>query len=579
MSAAESDIATAIARLREIDLDDELGETISANGAGRSARELPRISIDLTSTLPAKAHVADGTARLERDLEIIATLGEGGMGRVLLARQHSLEREVAVKTLHRGASQREHDALISEGAITGSLEHPGIVPVHALGLDGEDRPVLVMKRVEGVAWTELIADPKHQLAAHLDIFMHVCHAVEFAHSRRIVHRDLKPQNVLIGRHGEIYLADWGLAVRVDRPWSAQPLCGTPGFMAPEMVVGRAVDARTDVYLLGATLHYLLTGTLRHQGVDAKAAILASVESAPFRYDESVPAELAALANRCTAREPDARLESADEVRQAVGDFLAHRSSIELAHKGREKVAELAQMLGAGELGDEKRQQRIETLAVEARFALEQATAQWKENAVAAEGQRALDELLASRRARAAELERFAHDMDPTISSRQRVLVYVALAAAGVALSIAAIVRGDAAITPRELFAQSFGPLVVLVLVSALLRRHVMATAINRRATVACVAMIGGVSLSRGIALIAGSDVPHMIMSDCLLLGVAVSVSSLYALSWAAWTAPFLLAGAVATALRPERAMFWFSLATGIALVLCAILAWKNRASD
>ncbi|MGZ3477103.1 MAG: protein kinase domain-containing protein, partial [Polyangiales bacterium] len=112
----------------------------------RGDRELPLLALD-----------ADG------DYEVTGVLGEGGMGRVLLARQRSLGRDVAIKVVKEGITEdtTTFGALFEEARITGSLEHPSIVPVHALGRDLSGRPVLVMKRVEGVAWSELLRTPDH----------------------------------------------------------------------------------------------------------------------------------------------------------------------------------------------------------------------------------------------------------------------------------------------------------------------------------------------------------------------------------------------------------------------------------
>jgi eukaryotic-like serine/threonine-protein kinase len=141
-------------------------------------RELPRISVDLR---PPGAPVLVGAAA--PDLEVSHLLGQGGMGRVFLARQRSLERDVAIKTGREGASSAELLAILREGVITGRLEHPAIVPVHALGADVDGRPVMVMKRIEGVAWDTLFRDPSHpgwegwggdpgdRLAGHLQILL------------------------------------------------------------------------------------------------------------------------------------------------------------------------------------------------------------------------------------------------------------------------------------------------------------------------------------------------------------------------------------------------------------------------
>ncbi len=201
-------------------------------------------------------------------------LGEGGMGRVYEARHHSLGRDVAVKTLLDPENPERVCALITEGAITGSLEHPNIPPIHQLGVAAGGHPVLVMKRILGVPWGDLLRDKGHdgwrclqtrdQLVANVEVLMAVARAVQFAHSRGIVHRDIKPDNVLIDETGEVYLVDWGIATEISNG-PGEGIVGTPGFLAPEMVMLDELSARTDVYLLGATLHYVLTGDYQETG--------------------------------------------------------------------------------------------------------------------------------------------------------------------------------------------------------------------------------------------------------------------------------------------------------------------------
>jgi len=153
------------------------------------------------------------------DFRVLERLGRGGMGTVHLARQESLRREVAVKRLRPDTSNEStRQALIHEALVTGSLEHPNIVPIHALGRVDEAEPMLVMKRVEGVSWQTLIQQPEREayrghrpdrLRRHLDILKQVAQAVHFAHSRGVIHRDLKPENVMLGEYGEVYVVDWG----------------------------------------------------------------------------------------------------------------------------------------------------------------------------------------------------------------------------------------------------------------------------------------------------------------------------------------------------------------------------------
>src|SRR5262249_35011988 len=148
-----------------------------------------------------------------------------------------------------------------------------------------------MKHVEGVSWRDLLRDGAHpawakvgapgedRLVSHLQILMQVCNAVEFAHRRGLIHRDIKPANVMVGEFGEVYLLDWGIAARTGilaeasshlGESGAEPtprMLGTPAYMAPEMLSRKVgpIDERTDVYLLGATLHEVLTGRPRHVG--------------------------------------------------------------------------------------------------------------------------------------------------------------------------------------------------------------------------------------------------------------------------------------------------------------------------
>ena len=581
------DLDTAMARLGEIGLGGaDLAATISATGeTAAPGREQPRISIDLHSTVPSSPRgERASSARVERDLEVVGLLGEGGMGKVMLARQHSLDREVAIKTLHAAASERERAALIAEGAITGYLEHPSIVPVHALGLDSEGRPVLVMKRVEGVEWSRLIDDPAHpmwgdrggdRLARHLEILIQVCRAVELAHSRGVVHRDIKPHNVLIGRYGDVYLCDWGLAVRTERPWQEQPLCGTPGFMAPEMLLGRPVDPRTDVYLLGATLHYVLTGTSRNRGDDARTASLAALDPAPVRYPASVPEDLAALANRATARDPDQRLGSARELREALASHRDHASSLALARSASTRIDEL-DGLGAAAGLDEAGQARAERLGVEARFALEQALAQWSDNPLARQAATRLDELLAARRARAAELERLARDLDPEPLGPERAIAFAVLGLIGVALAAAGLVSYPAQPSPARMFQQSFVPLGAFALLTALLRRRVLQTVVNRRLVLLGVALIGGITLSRGLGVAAGTTTPVMMLHDGLLAGVILGVGASYLFRWMMAPALMMLAAAVVAATSPPHAHLAFSLASGGGFLVAATIGGRRR---
>ena len=375
-----------------------------------------------TATLPRlEVRTPDGDETA--DLELLRTLGEGGMGVVWLARQRTLAREVAVKRLkEEGDASVGTTALLAEARATGALEHPSVVPIHALGCDEHGAPLLVMKRIEGDSLTALVRDPVHRawpalerrygdrVGAIVEILMRVADALHFAHSRGIVHRDVKPDNVMIGEYGEVYLVDWGVALRPaeldEEERTRIGIVGTPSFMAPEMVHGdaRQIDARTDVYLLGATLHAAITGAPRHTGPSFYETLHAALVSEPQVYAPE-HAELGALANLATRPDKADRPPSALAFREALSDFRRHRGSLRLVHEADSRLAALegasAERLAAPE--------SIRALT-ESRFALTQALREWPENH---EARRALDRTLL--RMVESELERRSPDVAAAIA--------------------------------------------------------------------------------------------------------------------------------------------------------------------
>ncbi|MCA9711219.1 MAG: protein kinase, partial [Myxococcales bacterium] len=326
------------------------------------------------------------------------------------ATQVALRRRVAVKRLRdeRVGPQAEAQ-LLREALVTGALEHPNIVPVHALGRDDDGRPLLVMKRIEGTPWSERIEplyaderppDPR-TVELHLGILMQVCQALDFAHAQGVIHRDIKPENVMVGSFGEVYLLDWGIAVSTRGGDTGLPalergtLVGTPGYMAPEMAAADVdrIDQRTDVYLLGATLHELVTGQVRHAADGVFATLTLAFESAPYDYPEWVPMELAAICNRACHLDPEQRFPRASDLREALAEFLRHGSSRELAEVGWERLEVLGDMLGPDVHTVTADAIQIHALASEGRFAFERALQEWPRNEEASDGLQRLLELM------------------------------------------------------------------------------------------------------------------------------------------------------------------------------------------
>jgi hypothetical protein len=294
--------------------------------------------------------------RLPSGFRIESELGRGGFGVVSLATQAVFERTVALKRmLAATAGETEVAAFYAEAVVTARLEHPNIVPVHDLVITPEGQLQLVMKRVEGVSWRELLQSAphgKHQCVSgmsvddHLDILAKVCDAVSFAHERGILHRDLKPENVMVGSFGEVQLMDWGCAVAfgsaanpaaIPRAEVIDAVAGTPAYMAPEMALGDGarIGPHSDVYLLGAMLYELLTGARPHAGKNVYAVLHAAAvgavkppqERAP---DRDIPGELAAIAMAALERDPKDRIASVGEFALRLKDYRSHSQASKLS---------------------------------------------------------------------------------------------------------------------------------------------------------------------------------------------------------------------------------------------------------
>jgi serine/threonine protein kinase len=193
--------------------------------------------------------------------------GSGGMGTVYVVEDTDLRRRVALKVLDLPDPDLEA-RLRREAQVLARLEHPGIVPVHDVGVLPDGRPFYTMKWVEG-ARLDLHLAGGLPLAERLRLFLRIADAVAFAHAKGVLHRDLKPENVMVGAFGEVLVMDWGLAriladgaeVAGAGTTAESAVLGTPGFMSPEQKAGASagVDARADVYSLGALLRWMSEG--------------------------------------------------------------------------------------------------------------------------------------------------------------------------------------------------------------------------------------------------------------------------------------------------------------------------------
>jgi hypothetical protein len=296
-------------------------------------------------------------------LTLQGTLGTGGMSVVRLAIQESLGREIAVKTLRPDrplAAGRLR--LLREAWVIGQLEHPNIIPIHDIRVDDGAAPQILLKRIEGQPWSQLLTDrelarravgDRDPLTWHLGVLVTICNAVEFAHSRGVLHRDIKPANVMLGAFGEVTLLDWGIAVslapdpsgRLPTVKPGDAPIGTLAYMAPEMLAGGPLSVRTDVYLLGAVLYELLTGRPPHRG-DTAEAIYASIR-APVQPPEGAPAALRDLCAAACALDPGDRPPTAAVFRAGLERFLERRAADASVRRAGEQLETLKAALAEG----------------------------------------------------------------------------------------------------------------------------------------------------------------------------------------------------------------------------------------
>lgn len=311
----------------------------------------------------------------EKRYEIDGVVAEGGMGAILAAKEATIERTVAMKVMLDASSPDDLVRFVAEAKVTGQLEHPNIVPVHELGVDENDQVFYTMKFVRGITLRKVLESlaeedeatvQKYPLGALLTIFQKVCDAIAFAHSKGVIHRDLKPENIMLGDYGEVLVMDWGLgkvlgqtggnasvndeaarelirALPAGTATMTGSIMGTPQYMAPEQARGEVetLDARADIYALGAILFHLLALRPSVEGSEVMAIVERVAEGRiepldmkakhPHLPSGRVPASLAAVVHKAMALDPARR----------YGDVRSLQAEIEAYQNGFATSAEKA----------------------------------------------------------------------------------------------------------------------------------------------------------------------------------------------------------------------------------------------
>jgi serine/threonine-protein kinase len=562
-------------------------------------------------------------AALVRELALGEMLGVGGMGVVVSGHQGDLGRAVAVKRVRTNGAEACAQ-LVREARVTGALEHPNIVPVHSLTSDADGLPMLVMKQIDGEPWSAALArrEAAARLEDHLRILIEVCRAVHFAHGRGIVHCDLKPANVMLGTHGEVYVVDWGNAVSI-RPeaekWAPPAharriLAGTPAYMAPEMAAcdGARIDERTDVYLLGAILHRLLTGAPRHAGEDTAQVLVAAYLSEPPRFGPEIPEELAELCARATSHRRRDRPASAEQLRAALVDFLHHRSSLEIAAEGHRRLASLAALPEPADAA------AFHRLAIEARFGFQQALRIWPGNRDAREGLdrllrsmcahelrrgnrdaarsllqelgegaaelgarlAALEREIAHRDHRVAELERLGRDVDLGLNAPLRAKTAVVVGAITVglvgALALRRSIAGQAAGYPEAMGVM--GVVMLTTLALQRMARPLERNRVNARITGLSWLAFVAITLWFGAALVLDVDFNVGLAGAMTMLGAIATMAAITLTGVFRWAGAAYFAAALAILWQPDHRGAAIALATAVALGSVA-LGWRSQRSD
>jgi tRNA A-37 threonylcarbamoyl transferase component Bud32 len=264
--------------------------------------------------------IAEDSAVSPAGYDILRTLGKGGQATTFLARDRALKRLVVLKRYHGVASSGRREAVLNEGRALARVRSPFVAPCYGVETRGDEID-LVVEYIPGRPLTELTADDRADSGRSATLVEQVAGGLAEVHACGLLHRDIKPQNLILGDDGLPRLVDFGLAVPVASA-ALHRVAGSPPYMAPEQARGQGerIDARTDVYGLGAVLYYLLTGQPPHDGKTPVEAIEQARHGSiipPRRINPRVPRALERICLKALAADPQSRFPSAEALRLAL----------------------------------------------------------------------------------------------------------------------------------------------------------------------------------------------------------------------------------------------------------------------
>ena len=328
------------------------------------ALELNDNVLEVSERLAARSQ---GESRAPEKYTVLGEIARGGVGAIHMVRDRDLMRRLVMKTLIEGheVSPYVKAKFVEEAQITAQLEHPNIIPVHDFGYFSGGEIFFTMKLVSGRTLKDIVralrksegdARVEFPLARMLGVFLQVCQAIRFAHSRGVIHRDIKTSNIMLGDFGEVLVLDWGVAkvlARAEAPGAEVAtmrsqsedatmvgiVTGTPAYMSPEQAMGQvdAVDERSDIYALGALLYEVLTWRAPFRGKNFRQILAQVLANAPVMPTErapenTIPLILEQLAMRCMAKRAEDRPQDVREVIDTVQHYLSGVEDLDRRHR-------------------------------------------------------------------------------------------------------------------------------------------------------------------------------------------------------------------------------------------------------
>jgi len=363
-------------KLKKQKTDNDIHAIKQENDAFHKAEAVMDLGVDIDEELPQhqtitifedqhEIHAAEEdsaenlTLKPKDKYKFIRSIGFGGMKAVLQVKDKDTTRKMAMAIIpdFRDRPKSEIARFIREARITARLEHPNIVPIHDIGVDSSGSPYFTMKYLRGKSLATIIkklrdGNPeylaRYDLPRLLRIFVKVCNAIAFAHSRNVIHLDLKPENIHVGDFGEVLVLDWGLSKFVgvdddsddeneDSGGSSSEIMtldgvakGTPGYMAPEQAAGknREKDERTDIYGLGCILYSILIFESPLSGKDVQKLLEDTIRgniqtpSEVKNVNRPIPAAMEAICLKAMERYPAHRYQNVSELREDIFAFMA-----------------------------------------------------------------------------------------------------------------------------------------------------------------------------------------------------------------------------------------------------------------